>query len=285
MFESANSVKVTVTTTLPVTTTQTASVSVTTSVTTDITNTDTVTSTIRSTVLVTSYFTTVDSSTTTDYATVDVTLDQTITQTVTSTSAVVVVSTTQAVVTATQHCTTLAIQKFSLGDTDQTTVAQANLYSGSNIVVKTNSLFGPFTNPFPSTESWSAQTPSLSLLYTCDDQWRIFIRYKNAGTSTIVPGAKSLSPNTWGVSTVTPVGGATIQIYAVVWGIGLITDTTVIRSLYNCQGSGTRFSWSNAFMGTDTWVGVQKTGAIYYTDASGSMKVLYGREGNYGQFA
>ncbi|KAJ5362242.1 hypothetical protein N7541_003086 [Penicillium brevicompactum] len=276
---------VTVTTTLPVTTTQTASVSVTTSVTTDITNTDTVTSTVPSTVLATSYFTTVDSSTTTDYATVDVTIDQTVTQTVTSTSAVVIVSTTQAVVTATQHCTTLAISKFSLGDTDQTTVAQANLYSGSNIVVNTNALFGPFTNPFPSTDSWSTTTPSLSLLYTCDNEWRVFIRYKNAGTSTIFPGAQSLSANTWSVSSLTPVGGATIQIYAVVWGIGLITDTVVINSLYNCQGSGTRFSWSNAFMHSDTWVGMQKTGAIYYTDASGTMKVLYGREGNYGQFS
>ncbi|KAJ6091999.1 hypothetical protein N7467_003968 [Penicillium canescens] len=51
-------------------------------------------------------------------------------------------------VTATPQCTALTIKKFNIGDTDQTTVAQANLYSGNDIVVDTDSLFGPF-QPIP----------------------------------------------------------------------------------------------------------------------------------------
>jgi hypothetical protein len=113
--------------------------------------------------------------------------DYTTTVTATSISTVIVTSSTQPVVTATPQCIALTIKKFSIGDTDQTTVAQANLYSDSDIVIDTDSFVGPLINPFPSTDTWYGQTPSLSLLYTCDSEWRVSISYEGAGSYTLVP--------------------------------------------------------------------------------------------------
>ena len=273
---------VTITTTLPVTATEVDTVTATALATTDITSTDTVTSTVPSTVYASSFFTDVESISSTDYATVTATVDSTVTQTATATTDVAVFTTVQAVATATQVCTTLAIEKFILADTDQTTVAEANLYSGSNIIVNTNSLYGPFTNPFPSTDAWYGTIPSLSMLFKCDNEQRVFINYKGDGSFTIVPGHLASSPSTYAVSATAPPTGSTITIYAVVWGIGLITDSNVISALYTAHINGAEFQWSNTFFGTDTWVGYKKTGAIYYTDATGTLQAIYGRENNYG---
>ncbi|KAJ5305384.1 Thioesterase superfamily [Penicillium atrosanguineum] len=272
---------VTVTITLPVTATEIDTVTATAYSTTDITDTETVTSTVPSTVYMSSFFTDVESSSVTDYFTVTATVDSTVTETATVTTDIDVYTTVQAVATATQVCTTLAIEKFILANTDQTTVAKANLYSGSNIVINTNNLYGPFTNPFPSTDSWYGSVPSLSMLFTCDAEQRIFISYKGDGTFTVVPGHLASSPLTYAVSATTPPSGSTITIYAVVWGIGLITDSSVISALYTAHITGTQFEWSNTFFGKDTWVNYKKTGAIYYTDATGTLQVIYGKESTY----
>jgi hypothetical protein len=94
-----------------------------------------------------------------------------------------------------------------------------------------------------------------------------------------------MSPDTWSIGAIAPVGGATINISAVVLGISSIADATVVNSLYNCQVSGTTFEWSNVFMGTNTWVGYKKTGVVYYTDASDTMTSLCGKESTYGRFS
>jgi uncharacterized membrane protein len=164
----------------------------------------------------------------------------TTTVTATSISTVIVTSSTQPVVTATPQCTALTIKKFSIGDTGQTIVAQANLYFGNDIVIDTDSLFGPFTNPFPSTDTWYGQTPSLSLLYTCDSERYVFISYEGAGSYILVPGSLSLNPGALSVSATAPISGSSINIYAVVWGASLITNQVVLNSLYNCQGSRNR---------------------------------------------
>ncbi|KAJ6108621.1 hypothetical protein N7523_009944 [Penicillium sp. IBT 18751x] len=272
---------VTVTITLPVTATEVDTVTATADSTTDITNTITVTSTVPSTIYVSSFFTDVEYYSTTDSFTVTATVDSTVTETATVTTEIDVYSTVQAVATATQVCTTLAIEKFVLANTDQTTVAKANLYSGSDIVINTNNLFGPFTNPFPSTDSWYGVIPSLSMLFTCDAEQRLFISYRNQGTFTIVPGHLASSPSTYAVSATTPPSGSTITIFAVVWGLGLITDSSVISALYNAHAAGTQFEWSNVFFGIDTWPGYKKTGAIYYTDSTGTLQVIYGKESTY----
>lgn len=272
---------VTVTTTLPVTANEIDTVTATAYVTTDITDTDTVISTVPSTVYVSSFFTDVESYSTTDYFTITATVDSTVTEIATVTIDLDVYTTVQAVATVTSVCSTLAIEKFILGNTDQTTVAKANLYSGSDIVINTSSLFGPFTNPYPSGDSFYGTAPSLSMLFTCDSEQRLFISYKNDGTFTIVPGHLASSPSTYAVSATTPPSGSTITIYAVVWGIGLITDSSVISALYTAHIDGTEFEWSNAFFGEDTWVGVKKTGAIYYTDSTGTLSVIYGKESTY----
>ena len=272
---------VTVTITLPVTATEIDTVTATAYSTTDITNTDTVTSTVPSTVYVSSFFTDVESYSATDYFTVTATADSTVTETATATTEIDIYTTVQAVATATQVCTTLAIEKFVLGNTDQSTVARANLYSGNDIVINTNNLYGPFTNPFPSTDSWYGVVPSLSMLFACDAEQRVFINYQGDGTFTIVPGYLASSPSTYAVSATTPPSGSTITIYAVVWGIGLITDSSVISALYTAHITGTEFEWSNTFFGTDTWYGHKKTGAIYYTDYNDDLQVIYGKESTY----
>ncbi|KAJ5708716.1 hypothetical protein N7488_008517 [Penicillium malachiteum] len=275
---------VTTTKTLPVTITETDSASVTSFITADITNTNTVTSTILTTIVESSFFTDVEYSSTTLDFTAYVTVDATVIETATATSDVVVSVTTEAVVTSTHTCTTLAIEKFVIADTDQTTIAEANLYSGSDIDINTNALFGPFTNPYPSTDSWYGVTPSVSMLFTCDSEQRVFVSYKNAGAFNIVAGAVSLSIDTSSIISAPPTDDASIQIYAVVWGKGLITDTSVYDTLYEYSVNGDEFEWSNDFFGTDTWVGMKKTGAIYYLDASGNLQVLLGRESTYGTF-
>jgi hypothetical protein len=67
-------------------------------------------------------------------------------------------------------------------------------------------------------------------------------------------------------------------------GASLITNQVVIYSLYNCQGSRNRFPWDDPLMHVDAWTGHKKTGAIYYIDSSGGLRVLYGRQGTYGTF-
>ncbi|KAJ5215702.1 uncharacterized protein N7498_002109 [Penicillium cinerascens] len=273
---------VTITTTLPVTATEVDTVTATAMATTDITDTETVTSTVPSTVYASSFFTDVESISSTDYATVTATADSTVTETATVTTDVAVFTTVQAVATATQVCTVLAIEKFILADTDQTTVAEANLYSGSDIIVNTNSLYPPFTNPYPPTDPWYGNLPCLSMLFTCDSEQRVFINYQDDGSFTIVPGYLTSSPSTYAVSATVPPTGCTITIYAVVWGLGLIPDSDVISALYSAHINGEEFQWSNTFFGTDTWYGYKKAGAIYYTDATGTMQAVYGREGSYG---
>lgn len=272
---------VTVTITLPVTATEIDTATATAYSTTDITNTETDTSTVPSTVYVSSFFTDVESYSTTDYFTVTATVDSTVTETATATTEIDVYTTVQAFATATQVCTFLAIEEFVLGNTDQSAVARANLYSGSDIVINTNNLYGPFTKPYPSSDSWYGVTPSMSMLFACDAEQRVFIGYQYEGIFTIVPGHLASSPSTYAVSATTPPSGSTITIYAVVWGLGLITDSSVISALYAAHIAGTQFEWSNTFFGIDTWYGQKKTGAIYYTDYSDTLRVIYGKESTY----
>ncbi|KAJ6023221.1 hypothetical protein N7460_013616 [Penicillium canescens] len=73
----------------------------------------------------------------------------TTTVTATSISTVIVTSSTQPVATATPQCTALTIKKFSIGDTDQTTVAQANLYSSNDIVIDNRLPLRSIHQPIP----------------------------------------------------------------------------------------------------------------------------------------
>lgn len=65
--------------------------------------------------------------------------------------------------------------------------------------------------------------------------------------------------------------GSTIRILAIVYGRYEIRGQAVYQKLYTAAASGTQFQWSNTFFNNDTWVGVGKTGVIYYKDSAGTL--------------
>lgn len=56
------------------------------------------------------------------------------------------------------------------------------------------------------------------LIVYLDSEWCVFISYEGIRSYILVPGSLSLNPGALSVGATTPIGGSSINIYAVVWG-------------------------------------------------------------------
>ena len=82
------------------------------------------------------------------------------------------------------------------------------------------------------------------LVYSSD--LHLFISPVYNGDFLIQPSNVSLSPGTYEVTPFATPANATVEIVAVVWGLGHITNQTVIDSLYSAIAAGLSWEWSNA---------------------------------------
>jgi hypothetical protein len=87
-------------------------------------------------------------------------------------------------------------------------------------VVYNDSLFGPFHpfQPIPINRYLVRSNSQFVLIVYLDSEWRVFISYEGIRSYILVPGSLSLNPGALSVSATTPIGGSSIDIYAVVWG-------------------------------------------------------------------
>lgn len=203
------------------------------------------------------------------------------TNTTTSSASAIPTATTTTTSTSTPAPSAFSLLSFLYGTSAVTSVAQQNLVNGQSMRIDTSSANLPFTYPYGPGTAMGNTPASIVALYEFGSNESVFISAPNSGIFTIQPDSSSQTYPV--VKSQAPIGSP-IQIVAVVWGLGLINNQTVNSQLYNAAMSGTNFTWSNEFFGIDTWVGIRKSGVIFYTDNTGALQYVTGIESTQSSF-
>lgn len=176
----------------------------------------------------------------------------------------------------------LAILSMFYADRDITSYAQGNVARGSQLVIDTNNIVG-WANGDP----WPGNQKSISMLYSYGKELRTFVVAGGTGTFVINPGPVSSQPYSQVVPGYEQMSGvANINIIAVAYGRGAVTARGVYQNMYNAiRNAGGRWQYTNDNFAVDTWVGVGKTGVIWYRNTdTGALVANPAREGNYNYF-
>ncbi|KAJ4359090.1 hypothetical protein N0V95_002484 [Ascochyta clinopodiicola] len=178
---------------------------------------------------------------------------------------------------------TLTILSMFYADRDITSYAKMNVARGSQLVIDTNNIVG-WANGDP----WPGQQKSISMLYSYGKELRTFVVAGGTGTFIINPGPASAQPYTQVVPGYEQMSGVSnINIVAIAYGRSAITSRSVYQNMYNAiRNSGGRWQYTNENFQLDTWVGIGKTGVIWYKnlDNGGYLVANPAREGNYNFF-
>ncbi|KAF9700726.1 hypothetical protein EKO04_001397 [Ascochyta lentis] len=177
----------------------------------------------------------------------------------------------------------LSILSMFYADRDITSYAKSNVARGSQLVIDTNNIVG-WANGDP----WPGNQKSISMLYSYGKELRTFVVAGGTGTFTINPGPASAQPYTQVVPGYEQMSGVSnINIVAIAYGRNAITSRSVYQNMYNAiRNSGGRWQYTNENFQQDTWVGIGKTGVIWYRnlDNGGYLVSNPAREGNYNFF-
>jgi hypothetical protein len=177
---------------------------------------------------------------------------------------------------------TFTILSMVYADRDITAYAQGNVLRGTQLVIETNTIVG-WANGDP----WPGQAKSISMLYTYGQETRTFVAAGGTGTYTINPGPIGIAPNSQLVPGYEQMSGVqNINIIAAAYGRNAITARNVYQSMYNAiRSQGGRWQFTNENFAWDTWVGIGKTGTIWYRNTdNGYLYAMSAREGNYNAF-
>lgn len=125
------------------------------------------------------------------------------------------------------------------------------------------------------------------MLFSYGDELRTFVVAGGTGTYTLNPGPASSQPYVQVVPGYESMSGVSnINIIAAVYGRNAITSRSVYQNMYNAiRNAGGRWQYTNENFQWDTWVGIGKTGVVWYKNTdNGYLVANPAREGNYNFF-
>ncbi|KAH6633380.1 hypothetical protein C7974DRAFT_170427 [Boeremia exigua] len=176
----------------------------------------------------------------------------------------------------------LSIISMFYADRDITSYARQNVARGTQLVIDTNNIVG-WANGDP----WPGNQKSISMLFSYGTELRTFVVQGGVGTIVLNPGPASSQPYVQVVPGYESMSGVSnINIVAVVYGRNQITSRSVYQNMYNSiRNAGGRWQYTNENFQADTWVGIGKTGVIWYKNTDNGYFVANpAREGNYNFF-
>lgn len=125
------------------------------------------------------------------------------------------------------------------------------------------------------------------MLFSYGKELRTFVVTGGTGVHILNPGPASSQPYVQVVPGYESMSGVSnINIVAVVYGRNQITSRSVYQNMYNAvRNAGGRWQYTNENFQWDTWVGIGKTGVVWYRNTdSGALIANPAREGNYNFF-
>lgn len=141
------------------------------------------------------------------------------------------------------------------------------------------------------TDSWSKDDPwvgvkkCLALLYSYGPSIRTYVACESDGSFTLGPQLNSSSFTHEHEITRLGPSNSDFAIVSVVWGGSEIRDKNVYQTLYDLKSNGTQVLFGNDVFGSDTLVGLSKSGVIWYTeDDFLTFKNITGKETETGRF-
>jgi hypothetical protein len=171
----------------------------------------------------------------------------------------------------------LEITSAHYGGVESTAVAKILFNEGENLRV--HSVAPGFQEP------WHGVNKTISFTYDFGKEKRIFVCREYSGDHDVKVGPiENSRDGRCEVSTVEPrpkPAGSPVDILAIVWGPNEVRRPAVDAYCYQQFHAGAAIEWTNDKMGGDTWPGMAKSGAIYYTTNGGSaIKSICGKEGS-----
>lgn len=136
-------------------------------------------------------------------------------------------------------------------------------------------------------DPWPGNQKSISMLFSYGKELRTFVVAGGTGVYTLNPGPASSQPGVQVAPGYESMSGVTnINIVAVAYGRGAITSRAVFQNMYNAiRNAGGRWQYTNDNFGEDNWVGIGKTGVVWYRNLDGNYLVSNpARENNYNFF-
>lgn len=125
------------------------------------------------------------------------------------------------------------------------------------------------------------------MLFSYGKELRTFVVQGGTGTFVLNPGPASIQPYVQVVPNYESMSGVSnINIVAVVYGRNQITSRSVYQNMYNAiRNAGGRWQYTNENFQIDTWIGIPKTGVIWYKNTDNGYFIANpAREGNYNFF-
>lgn len=177
---------------------------------------------------------------------------------------------------------TMSIISMFYADRDITNYAKLNVARGSQLIIDTNNIVG-WANGDP----WPGNQKSISMLFSYGKELRTFVVAGGTGTFVLNPGPASSQPYVQVVPGYESMSGVSnINIVAVVYGRSQITSRSVYQNMYNAiRNAGGRWQYTNDNFQQDSWVGIGKTGVVWYRNLDGNYLVSNpARENNYNFF-
>ncbi|KAH4019275.1 hypothetical protein HBI81_192440 [Parastagonospora nodorum] len=171
----------------------------------------------------------------------------------------------------------LDITSAHYGGIESTAVAKILFNEGENLRV--HSVAPGFQEP------WHGVNKTISFMYDFGKEKRIFVCREYSGDHDVKVGPMENSRDgRCEVSVVEPrpkPAGSPVDILAIIWGPNEVRRPAVDAYCYQQFHAGAAIEWTNDKMGGDTWPGMPKSGAIYYTTKGGSaVKSICGKEGS-----